>query len=485
MRPQVSPLHRGEEAGPTRSGLVVLAVVALLFLAVCLPVVLRGAPLADDFTNCLQPQRIGLGQALADSVRRLGVLRRAHFVEIILTTEVCQHLPFGVAIAVPLVLTLAVAFLLRGLLRDLGAPGPWPDLGAALWLLQPLGTEAALWPAAIHVSLGLALALAALRLHRSGHHWWATLAVVGAGLSVEQVFLALPLAVWLTAGPERRSRALGGTASVILLLLIAALIWPGNDPRLHVGLSDRIVGAVHDPGFLVLLPALGLGLQSIPLAILWAFPLSVAALAGGGVLGSRFAPAIFSQRADRNESGRVRRTLLGGIALIVLANVPVVFSVPHEGSPRLFAPSWLVISGAVPMIAFLLRFRRPRVWGAAAGVFAAGALLSLGLSVWVRVNSADFTRFASMKLAAEVPDGATIGLCGVRRTVVSPAPRGAFAVHEFIYDWAARDALYYYAHRRAEFVLAGELWKAPCPEGASVDRVVSFPALLKAWRSVE
>jgi hypothetical protein len=396
---------------------------------------------------------------------------------------VCQHLPFGVAIAVPLLLTLVVAFLLRGLLRDLGVPAPWPDLGAALWLLQPLGTEVALWPAAIHVSLGLALALAALRLHRSGRHWWATLAVMGAGLSVEQVFLALPLAVWLTAGAERRRRALGATVSVIILLLIASVVWPGNDPRLHVGLSDRIVGAVQDPGFLVLLPAIGLGLQSIPLAVLWAFPLSLAALAGGGLLGSRLAPALAFRRSEPGERGLAARTLPAGLALVVLANVAVVFGVPHQGSPRVFAPSWLVISGLVPMIGSLAHLRRPRLWGASAGVFAAGALLSIALSVWVRVNTANFTESASRQLAAVVPDGATIGLCGISRTVVQPAPRGAFAAHEFIYDWAARDALAYYAHRRAEFKLAGELWNEPCPEAGEVDRVVSFSDLVTTWRS--
>src|ERR671910_586138 len=75
---------------------------------------------------------------------------------------------------------LLVAGLLRALLGDLGASAPWAAAGAVLWLAQPLGTEAALWPAALHVPLGLALALAALRLHRNGNYVWGSLAVVGA-----------------------------------------------------------------------------------------------------------------------------------------------------------------------------------------------------------------------------------------------------------------------------------------------------------------
>lgn len=481
MRAGVRPAGPNEDTGRARVGMVVLAVVAVLFVAISLPVILRGAPLADDFTNCLQPQRVGLASTLSASLQRLGALRRAHFVEIIITTEVCQHLPFGVAIAVPLALTLIVAFLLRGLLKDLGTPDPWPDLGAALWLLQPLGTEAALWPAAIHVSLGLAFALAALRLHRSGRHWWATLAVLGAGLSVEQILLALPLAVWLTAGPSRRGRAFAATGTVIVLLLIAFVVWPGNDPRLRIGLSDRIVGAAKDPGFLLVLPAIGLGIQSIPLAVLWAFPLSLAALAGGAFLGFRLAPST-SPVGPENRS-LATRTLLAGLALVALASVPVVFSVPHQGSPRVFGPSWLVICGVLPITASLIRLRRLRMWGVAAGIFAAGALLSLALSVWVRVNTANFTESASRQLAAEVPDGATIGLCGVHRAVVSHAPRGAFAVDEFVYDWAARDALDYYTHRRASFVLAGDIWDNPCPSRSDVDRIVSFSDLVTTWRS--
>lgn len=475
---------RDENVRAARLARMVFVGVAMLFVAISMPVVLRGAPLADDFTNCLEPQRIGLVPTLADSLQRLGALRRAHFLEIILTTETCQHLPFGVAIAVSLALTLIIALLLRGLLKDLGVPAPWPEIGGALWLLQPLGAEAALWPAAMHVPLGLALALAALRLHRSGHHRWAALAVVGAGLSVEQVLFALPLAVWFTSPPGRRRRAVTTTAVVIGLLLIAVVVWPGNDPRLRASLGERLAGAVDDPGFLVVFTAVGLGLHSIPLALVWAFPVSAVALAAGAWLGFELAPRLFPEQPDRSDAIPARgRTLLAGLALIVAAEVPIVFNVPHQGSPRLFAPTWLVISAVIALIGPWFHRRRLRHLAVGAGLFAAGAFLSLSLSVWVRLESASFTESASRQIAAEIPDGAVVAVCGVERTVVQPAPRGAFAVHEFVYDWAAREALYYYTGKGAEFLLAGELWQdRRCPPADEVDRVVSFSSLVTRWR---
>ena len=301
VRPRVRTVARKKRARASRPGMVLFVVVAALFVAVSLPVVIRGAPLADDFTNCVQPQRAGLGSTLGDSLERLGAARKAHLLEIVITTEVCQHLPFGFAIGVSLALTLAVALLLRGLLRDLGTPDPWPEVGGALWLLHPVGAEAALWPAAMHVPLGLALALAALRLHRSGRHAWGALAVAGACLSVEQVVLALPLAVWIMTPRDRRNQAFAWTVSVVIVLLVAFVALPGDDPRLHLALSERVAGAVRDPGFLVLFPAVGLGLQSIPLAVAWAFPVSVVLLAAGALLGLRFGAVMFADEPDRTD----------------------------------------------------------------------------------------------------------------------------------------------------------------------------------------
>ena len=92
--------------------------------------------------------------------------------------------------------------------------------------------------------------------------------------------------------------------------------------------------------------------------------------------------------------------------------------------------------------------------------------------------SADAVEHAARQLGSRVADGDVVALCGVRRTVVEPAPRGAFAVHEFVYDWAAADALAYYTGRHVELRLAGELWAQPCPDPRDVDIVVPFSELL-------
>ena len=101
----------------------ILCIAILAFVAIAAPVVWRGAPLADDFNNCVAPVELGLGGFMATSWHQLGAIRPARFLEILLGAAVCGSAPFGVAILVPLLLTLAVAWLARGLLRDLGTPG--------------------------------------------------------------------------------------------------------------------------------------------------------------------------------------------------------------------------------------------------------------------------------------------------------------------------------------------------------------------------
>ena len=63
-----------------------------------------------------------------------------------------------------------------------------------------------------------------------------------------------------------------------------------------------------------------------------------------------------------------------------------------------------------------------------------------------------------------------------------PAPRGAFAVHDFIYEWAAERAVVYYTGRHATIHLAGELWNRPCPTVPAVDAVIGFDELLRETR---
>jgi len=273
------PVENVERDPAESSGRIILIVAAVAFVAIAMPVVWRGAPLADDFNNCVAPTELGIDGFVAASWQQLGAIRPARLLEILLTGSVCGSLPFGVAIVVPLLLTLAVALLVCGVLRDLGIPKAWAEVGGALWLLQPLGTEAGLWPAALHVPLGLALALAAVRLYRRGSLGWAAVANLGAAMSVEQVFLPLILAAWLVAPTGKRRRAALASSAVVAVVVASVLLWPGANPRLRVSLLERIAGLTADPFFYVGFPAVGLGLHSIPLAIWWALPWSVLVLA--------------------------------------------------------------------------------------------------------------------------------------------------------------------------------------------------------------
>ena len=458
-----------------------LAGATVAFVLAGMPILYRGAPLADDFTNCLEPVNDGLASTLVASWERLGPVRPARFVEILLTTGVCQSLPFGFAIAVPLALSVAVAWLLRGLLTDMGAPRPWPEVAGVVWLLQPLGTEAALWPAALHVPLGLALALAALRLHLRGAHLGAGVLALASFLSLEQAILALPLAVWLIVPDRQRAAATSGALAVVVLAVY--LMAPGADPRLQVSLADRVTAIIGDPLFLPGYAAVGTGVHSIPLAVVWALPLSgLLLLAGAGVgwwLAARGTPY---KPADVLDAPGMRRAALGVLGLVAAANVPVLASIPLQGSPRVFAPTWLILAGAVGALGWRLPLRLPmtgrRLVAAGIGTAAVGAALSIALSVNVRLLSADAVEDAAHALAAATEDSATIAVCDVDRTVTSPAPRGAFATHELIYEWAAAAALEYYSGRQATFDLAGPLWDAPCPDPDDVNVHVGFDALI-------
>jgi hypothetical protein len=248
-----------------------------------------------------------------------------------------------------------------------------------------------------------------------------------------------------------------------------------------VSLLERIAGLTADPFFYVGFPAVGLGLHSIPLAIRWALPWSLLVLAAGAVVGWWMGPHL--TKASRPVG---RRELFMGfvavVAIIVLSNIVVIFAVPQQGSPRVFAPTWLVLAIAAGAAGASVRWRSPRLLGTIGGLFAAGAVLSLMLSVSVRLRSADFTARAAAVVAARIPDGGSVALCHVRRTVVEPAPRGAFAVHEFIYEWAAERALQYYTGHHATFFLSGELWDRPCPPVRDVDAVIDFDELLEPSR---
>lgn len=470
-----------ESTAVERVGRAALAAAALALISVAAPVIWRGAPLADDFNNCLAPLEQGVGGFLAESWNRLGVIRSARFVEILLTTGVCRALPFGVAIAVPLAFTLAIALLVRGLLRDVGTPKPWPDVGGTLWLLQPLGTEAALWPAALHVPLGITFALVALRAHFRGRHGWAAAAAIGAAMSVEQTILSLPFAAHLLTPPPYRRRAVATSITVAAVMLVTFALSPGADPRLQAGAVERLAALFTERLFYVGFPAVGLGLHSMPLAIQWALPWSILVLGSGALIG------VLAARQFPPGGGLSRHELVRGLIavaiLLALVNAPVLLTVPRQGSPRIFAPTYLVLIIATALVAPRVRWRQPLLVGGAAGLYVAGAILSLAFSVAVRLATADFNERAAHLIADRVRDGAQVAVCGVRRTVVEPAPRGSFSIHEWVYEWGARRAVVYYTGRWVTFHLAGELWdRRPCPDGASVDALISFDELLAAVR---
>jgi hypothetical protein len=473
-----------EQARAATAGRWLLVVVTVLFLGVVTPVVLTGSPLADDYHTCLRPVEDGSYRPfLADSWRELGAVRPARFLEIAAIAGLCQRVPFGLVILIPLVLKLAVAVVLRGLLRDLRLPAPWPELGAALWLLEPLGTEAALWPSALHIPLGLALALGAVRLYRRGRLGWAALVTVGACLCVEQLIFAFPLALWLITPPEHRRRAAAIASAVVVVILAVYATWPGADFRTAVPLTRRVAAFFVDPEWYVIFPAAGLGLHSGLNALLWAFPLSVAALIVGVAAGAWAGPALLTNpSAPGLERRSVLRWSVGVAGLLLLVNLPLIMTLPRGYTPRTFTPSWLVLDIVAAAALSRMRWRRLRLAGAAAGAFAAVALLSLSLSVWVRVETAEFTQASSRWLAARVPEGGSVEVCDVPRNAVHPAPVGAFALHEFHWEWAAQDATRYYTGRSITVRRAGRYWPRPCPSAPRADVTVSFGELQRASR---
>jgi hypothetical protein len=457
--------------------------VIALFLLIALPVLLKGGPLADDYYSCVRHTEVGLSGALRQSLSGTGAVRPARFLEILLISSLCGRVPFGLLMLVPLGLTLTVAFLLRGLLTDLGASRPWPDVAAALWLLAPLGAESALWPSALHVPLGLALALASLRLFRRERHALAGILALSAFLSLEQAIFALPLAAFLVTPHRGRMKSLLTSGSVALMVLISFAIWPGENVRTAVSLTHRVTGLLQEPVWYLKFPVAGLGIHSIPLAVWWAMPFGVAILATGAWLGDRFGRSLPSEaiEPERPASPSALRILAAVGLLALLLNLPEMATVPRGVSGRIFAPTWLLLAATLPLIAHRTGAPRARWVWAGAGVFVGGAVLSLMLAVSVRVHTADFTRASSEYIAVRLTGlHQVVAVCDIQRTVVSPAPVGSFAIHEFIYDWSAQYSLKYYTGKSAVFLLGGPLWGTHCPNLAGADVVVHFHQLRAA-----
>ena len=304
----------------TSAGIRLVAVVAGLLLIIVAPVIIQGGLLGDDYFICLRPVHEGGYRTYLDAIwRDTGIVRPARFIELFLISKTCTSVPYGLVMLVPLGLKFAAGFLLYLLLRDL-VPTPWPEVGTALWLLEPVGTEAALWPAALHVHLALVLALAALRLFRRGSLGWGAAAGLGAALSVEQVIFALPLAVWLTTPKELRRRSALVAAGAMTLVIVAYATWPGANERQALTLVERLHTVLAKREWYLFFPAAGLGLYSGAHAFVWALPLQHrhrprgcldgllrgTAPAGGASRASARARCRGSRRCGRSSTNRAR-----------------------------------------------------------------------------------------------------------------------------------------------------------------------------------
>jgi hypothetical protein len=306
---------------------------------------------------------------------------------------------------------------------------------------------------------------------------------LGAFLSIEQAIFALPVAALAVSPARSRVKAGLFTGSVAAVVLASFAIWSGSDIRTNIGITDRVLGIFQDPAWYVKFPAAGLGLHSIPLAVWWALPYSAAILAIGGWLGARFGRAM---PADAIAPHGDRHDALGVVAvaalLAVLINLPTMATVPRGVSGRIFAPTWLLLAAALALIADRIRTPRARSFWIGVGLFVTGAVLSLALSVDVRLATADFTRASSEYIAARLTSSnETVAVCGIERSVVLPAPVGSFAMNELIYNWSARYALKYETGDSATFVLRGPVWGTSCNDLPSdVDLVLRFDQLRSA-----
>jgi hypothetical protein len=269
-----------------------------------------------------------------------------------------------------------------------------------------------------------------------------------------------------------------GVIIVALVVLIAYSTWPGSNPRQALTLPQRMHNVISDPDWYVLFPVFGLGLHSGALGFEWAFPFSAIILIGAAIVGAVFVPWVLTE--DRAPPLR-RKAVVSGVlsvgALVVLVNVPLI--VTQVGySARTFTPTWLVLSGAAAVGGSHVTWRRKRILGALAGTFAAMALLSLALSASVRVRTDEFDRAAARWIADRTENGDIVAVCDVGRTVVDPAPLGAFHLHALHSTSGAW--IEYYTGRVVEVRRSGlRYWGSRCPDLRGANLVIRFPALVR------
>ena len=450
-----------------------------LVLLVFAPALVQGGLLADDYVKCLGPiQAGGYGPFLRDIWHDTGVVRPAQIIEVLLISKTCTHLPFGLVMLVPLSLKFAAGLLLWGLLCDLRVRTPWPEVGVAMWLLEPVGTEAALWPSALHVHLGLVCALAALRLYRRGFLVSAAFASAGAALSVEQVIFALPFAVWVTGSREHRRRATAVATVLMAIVIVVYATWPGHNERQALTLGERWHNVVAKGAWYRLLPhqrsGAVFGSARLPVGVSLQH-------CRGRCWGREWCATVCPSLARSDDAtSRLRHRGSDG-ARCRCADRSRKRSTHRHGSRILGAHVYPDVARAVWRVAgrgASITWRRVRAFGALAGTFAAFAILSLALSVFVRVRTDRFNRAAAEWIAARTVDGSIVAVCDVDRTVVNPAPLGAFHLHELHSEWSSW--IEYHTGRRVQIRRSGQrYWGARCPDLRGATLVISFPRLVR------
>jgi hypothetical protein len=463
------------------AGVPLLLGASALLVLVALPVVLRGAPLADDFFWCRQTAELGMAGLLGALYDYRGLVRPFRFIETGIVGALCGRVPFGLVMLPGLTATIATGWQLRALLRELGAGPRWAAVGGAVWLLNPVGLESALWPAAMHVPIGLGLAVGALRLVRAGRLGAGTVAALGAMACLEQVIFSLPLLAALVAPPGRRRRVAALAVAAALVLLAVYVAVPGQDPRTTATLADRLTAPLRQLGWYVEFPAIGLGAAAVPGALRWSPVAGGVLLVAGAVAGAALAARAPSWWAGRDVVAPARRRgtwVLAGLVVLALVNLPSIVTVPRDTSPRLFAPTWLALAAAAGLAGDRVRWRRPVFTGGVMGVAAATAVLSLAFAGAVRITHADQSAHAFERLAGLVDDGGLALVCDVPPKLVDPAPAGAFALHDLFYGWAAEPALWYVTGREARIRIG--YTGQDCPAAPGADVRLPLAALLEA-----
>ena len=234
--------------------------------------------------------------------------------------------------------------------------------------------------------------------------------LIGYGF-VEQVIFGSPPAAWLLSPGHQRRRALAWSAIASLTVLAVYVKWPGHSDPTAVPLLNRLVAPAQDLQWYVKYPAVGFGLHSIPVAFLWALPMSVVVVAAAALAGAWIGSPLFRPTPTSSNRAFTLPGLGAFLAVIVLINVPLLTTLPHPSSPRTFTPTWLALVIGASIAGSRIQWKQPRVAGASIYVLMSGSLLSIALSVSVRVRTADFTEASSKWVAERVPNGGSVLIC--------------------------------------------------------------------------